>query len=183
MIEAAVAAFAGSAPPRLVLDLGTGTGCLLLAALSEFASAFGVGVDRSYPATALAARNGAALGLSDRAAFVCADWAQPLDGEFDLVLCNPPYVRSDDIARLAPEVAQYEPLDALDGGPDGFAAYRHLLPALSRLLGPVGVAVLELGTGQAATVAELARQAGLRAETCPDLHGIPRALILRRAAP
>ena len=151
LIEAAVAAFAHCAPPRLLLDLGTGTGCLLLAALSEFPAALGVGVDCSAEAAALAAGNAVALHLADRALFVCGDWADPLDAQFDLVLCNPPYVRTADLDGLMPEVARHEPRTALDGGPDGFAAWRRLLPALPRLLAPEGVAVLEIGAGQAET--------------------------------
>ena len=179
LIEAAIAAFLHRPPPRLILDLGTGTGCLLLAALSEFPGAFGIGVDRSPAAAALAARNATSLQLADRAGIVCADWADALDGRFDLVLCNPPYIRSEDLGSLMPEVACHEPRSALDGGPDGFAAYRRLLPVLPRLLIPGSVAVLELGAGQAETAAELALQAGLAGDLRPDLMAIPRALVLR----
>jgi release factor glutamine methyltransferase len=182
LIEAAIAAFLHQLPPRLILDLGTGTGCLLLAALSEFPAAFGIGVDRSSAAAALAARNATSLGLAERAGIVCGDWADALDGRFDLVLCNPPYVRSEDLGSLMPEVACHEPRSALDGGPDGFAAWHRLLPALPRLLAPGSVAVLELGAGQAETAAELALQAGLASDLWPDLMGIPRALVLRSAA-
>jgi release factor glutamine methyltransferase len=183
LIEAALAAFADRRPPGLVLDLGTGTGCLLLAMLSEFPAAFGIGVDRAPEATALAARNAAALCLADRACFVCGDWADPVGARFDLLLCNPPYVRTGDLGRLMPEVARYEPRSALDGGVDGLAAYRRLLPDLPRLLCPGGVAVVEVGVGQADPVAGLARQAGLFAGQRCDLGGIPRALVLRLAVP
>ncbi len=179
LIEAAVAACADRGPPRLLLDLGTGTGCLLLAALSEFPTAFGIGLDCSFEAVTLARRNATALGLGNRAAFVQGDWASSVDTRFDLVLCNPPYIPTADIPHLMPEVAHHEPRAALDGGTDGFAAYRALLPLLRRLLRPQGVAVLELGAGQSDTVVALARQAGFRAETRPDQHGIPRALVLR----
>ena len=182
LIEAAIAAFLHHPPPRRILDLGTGTGCLLLAALSEFPAAFGIGVDRSPAAAALAVRNATSLGLADHVGIVCADWADALDGRFDLVLCNPPYIRSEDLGGLMPEVAAHEPRFALDGGPDGFAAYRRLFPTLPRLLAPGSVAVLELGAGQAETAAELALQAGLASDRRPDLMGIPRALVLRRAA-
>jgi release factor glutamine methyltransferase len=181
LIEAAIAAFARREPPRRVLDLGTGTGCLLLAALSEFTAAFGIGVDRSAEAAALAARNAAALHLANRAAFVCGDWAASLDARCDLVLCNPPYIASADLDGLMPEVARHEPRSALDGGADGFAAYRCLFPALPRLLIPSGIAVLEIGAGQAEPAVELARRAGFAAETRADLSGIPRALVLRPA--
>jgi release factor glutamine methyltransferase len=183
LVEAAVAAFAGRAPPRRVLDLGTGTGCLLLAVLSEFPIAFGVGVDRSAAAAALAARNAAALHLADRARFACGDWADALNARFDLVLCNPPYIRTEDLGGLMPEVTCYEPGAALDGGADGFAAWRRLLPALPRILTEDGVAVLELGAGQAETATGLARQGGFTAELRPDLAGIQRALVLRPALP
>jgi release factor glutamine methyltransferase len=183
LIEAAVAAFAHCAPPRLLLDLGTGTGCLLLAALSEFPAALGVGVDCSAEAAALAAGNAVALHLADRALFLCGDWADPLDAQFDLVLGNPPYVRTADLDGLMPEVARHEPRTALDGGPDGFAAWRRLLPELPRLLAPEGIAVLEIGAGQAETAEGLARQAGFGVASRPDLAGIPRALVLRRALP
>jgi release factor glutamine methyltransferase len=183
LIEAAVAAFAGRPPPATILDLGTGTGCLLLAALSEFPGAFGIGVDRSAAAAALAAHNAAALGMSDRAAVICADWADALDGRFDLILSNPPYIATCDLAGLMPEVGRYEPLSALDGGSDGFAAYRHLLPEMLRLLNPRGTAVLELGAGQARKAAGLARNVGLASEARCDLAGTPRAIMLRRALP
>jgi release factor glutamine methyltransferase len=183
LIEAALAAFADRAPPRRVLDLGTGTGCLLLAALSEFRGAIGVGVDRSAAAAALAARNAASLGMADRATFVCGDWASALDGRFDLVVCNPPYIPSSDLRDLMPEVARYEPHSALDGGADGLAAYRRLLPELHRLLTPNGFAALELGAGQGETVAGLARDAGFSATMRKDLSGIVRVLGLHPAPP
>jgi release factor glutamine methyltransferase len=183
LIEAALAAFAHRAPPAMVLDLGTGTGCLLLAALTEFPAAFGIGVDCSAAAAALAARNAAGLGFTDRVALVCADWASALDGGFDLILSNPPYIATCALAGLMPEIARHEPRAALDGGPDGFAAYRHLIPEISRLLNPSGVAVMELGMGQAGALAELAREAGLASELRCDLAGIPRAIVLQRALP
>jgi release factor glutamine methyltransferase len=183
LVEAAVAAFANRAPPRRVLDLGTGAGCLLLAALTEFPGAFGIGVDRSEVAAALAVRNAVALHLADRAAIVCGDWADALDAGFDLVLCNPPYIRTADLGSLMPEVARYEPPSALDGGTDGFAALRRVLPELPRLLDAAGVAVLEIGAGQLDGTVGLARQAGLAAESRADLAGTPRALLLRPAPP
>ena len=183
LIEAALAAFAGRDPPGRVLDLGTGTGCLLLAALSEFPRAFGVGVDRSAEAAALARGNARALGLAGRAGFLCADWAGALAAGFDLVLCNPPYIPTSCLQGLMPDVADYEPWSALDGGSDGYAAYRHLFPEIPRLLQPDGVAVLELGVLQAAAVGDMARRAGLVVEFRNDLAGIERAVLLRRTAP
>ena len=178
LIEAALAAFPDH-PPGRVLDLGTGTGCLLLAALSEYPAAFGVGIDRVPEAATLARDNAARLGLAARTAFLIADWAAPLSGRFDLILSNPPYIRSDDIRDLMTEVAAHEPASALDGGADGLTAYRALVPALPGLLAPGGVAILELGLGQAGAVAALARAAGLAAAIRPDLAGIPRALVMR----
>jgi release factor glutamine methyltransferase len=128
----------------------------------------------------LAARNARATGLADRAAFVCADWAAPLAGRFDLVLSNPPYIPHDAIAGLMPEVALHEPVSALDGGPDGLDAYRLLLPMLTGFLAPAGIAVLELGQGQADSVAALAHAAGFAPPALrADLAGIPRAMVLR----
>ena len=183
LIGAALTTFARRAPPRRILDLGSGTGCLLLAALSEFPAAFGVGVDCSFAAAALAARNAAMLSLAVRAAFCCADWASAVTGPFDLILCNPPYIPSGQIEHLMPEVALHEPRTALDGGPDGFRQYRRLIPDLARLLASDGTAVLEVGAGQAEAVIGLARDAGFASESHLDLSGIPRALVLRAAAP
>jgi release factor glutamine methyltransferase len=183
LIEAALAEFDGRSPPDRILDLGTGTGCLLLAALSEYPSAFGVGVDRSPDAAAVAKSNAVALGLADRAGFVCADWTSPLKGRFDLILCNPPYIPTFDLDGLMPEVAIFEPRSALDGGADGYSAYRRLLPDMLRFLQPNGIAVLELGHNQAATAGDLARRAGLTAEFRKDLYGIERSMILRHRVP
>ena len=175
LVEAVLAL--GITPAR-VLDLGTGTGCLLLALLSEFPAAFGVGVDISPAAAALAAGNAESLGLAGRAAFYAGNWAAALGGMFDLVVSNPPYIPGADIAGLMPEVAAFEPASALHGGADGLEAYRLLMAALPRLLTANGAAVLELGVGQAPDVTALAAQAGFAATTRPDLGGVPRALIL-----
>jgi release factor glutamine methyltransferase len=178
VVEAALAARAGQV--RRVLDLGTGTGCLLLAVLSECPAAWGIGVDRSPGAVALARRNAAGCGFADRTAFFCGDWAQALDARFDLVLSNPPYIEAAAIAGLMPEVARYEPRAALDGGPDGLDAYRSILAALPGLLTPDGAAVLELGIGQAGPVGQLAVAQGLvRVGLQNDLAAVPRAIVLR----
>lgn len=173
------AVLARGVTPRRVLDLGTGTGALLLAVLSEFPEATGVGVDLKPEAAALAARNAARLGLSHRAAFLAGDWATALDARFDLVLSNPPYIAAGEIPALMPEVARHEPASALDGGADGLDAYRALAVALPHLLSSGGVAVLELGQGQAEPVGALAEAAGLSvAGLRADLSGIPRAILL-----
>lgn len=180
LVAAAIAARPTRAAVRRVLDLGTGSGCLLLAALTEFPEAFGIGVDRSPHALAIAAGNAAALGLGGRAAFLCGDWGQALRAGFDLVLGNPPYIETTAIDGLAPEVARFEPRDALDGGADGLAAYRAVMAGLPALLAPYGIAVIELGAGQAAAVSALAAAHGLHVQAqVPDLAGIPRALVLR----
>jgi release factor glutamine methyltransferase len=181
LIEAALAARPDRAAVRRVLDLGTGTGALLLAALAEYPQAFGVGVDRSAAAVALAARNAARNGLGGRAAFLAGDWAAALSGRFDLVLSNPPYIPAGDIAGLMPEVARHEPAAALAGGPDGLDAYRVLLPALPGLLAEGGIAVLEIGVGQADLVESLGEAAGLAAAgRRNDLSGVARALLFTR---
>lgn len=180
LIEAALAAFPRREAVRRVLDLGTGTGCLLLAALSEFPDAVGIGVDVVPEAAALARRNAAALDLGQRAGFVVGSWGAAFaDGRFDLVLSNPPYVEAAAIAGLAPEVALHEPRSALDGGADGLEAYRALLPEIRRLLAPDGRAVVELGQGQRTAVEALTAASGLQALGCQaDLGGVDRALVL-----
>ncbi len=179
LIEAALAAWPDRMAVTRVLDLGTGTGCLLLAALTEFPRAFGVGVDRVAAAAALAGANAARLGLARRAAFLAGDWSGAIAGRFDLVLCNPPYIESAVIPTLMPEVACHEPRTALDGGADGLAAFRHLMMVLPQLLTPSGCAILELGHGQAEAVAALAGAAGFsQTYTRADLGGMERALVL-----
>ena len=175
LIEAAIAARPRNAV-QTILDLGTGTGCLLLAALNEFPLAWGLGLDLSPEAAALARRNAVALRLATRAAFACADWAAPLDARFDLVFSNPPYIRAAEIQGLMPEVANFEPRTALDGGVDGLDAYRALLAALPHVLTPNGLAVFELGIGLADEVSALAAAAGFRTALRRDLGGVERAI-------
>ncbi len=180
IIQAALEAYPNSGTVQRILDLGTGTGCLLLAALSEFKNAFGIGLDISPRAAALADRNARNLGLSARSSFAAGDWAAPLGGaKFDLILSNPPYINQGDLSGLMPEVRQYEPASALDGGPDGLAAYRAIIAALPRLLADSGVALLELGQGQAGSVAELAKISGFSAEFRQDIANIPRVAVIR----
>ena len=179
LVEAALAACPDR--PLRVLDLGTGTGCLLLAVLHDRPAAFGLGVDRSEAAAATARDNARALGLADRAAFLVGDWATALDARFDLVLSNPPYIPEAEIAALDPEVRDHDPHLALSGGVDGLDAYRALAAALPGLLAPGGTAVVELGIGQAADVAALFRAAGLDIAATPhDLAGIPRCLVAKK---
>ena len=178
VVEAALAAFSFRSPPRRILDLGTGTGCLLLALLTEFPDAFGIGLDLQLAAAALARDNAQRLGLADRSAFVVADWTNPIVGRFDLIVSNPPYIRRDDIARLMPEVGQYEPRSALCGGADGYEAYRAIVPRLERHLELHGAAVLELGEGQAIYVSQVARDVGLEVSLRCDLAQIARAMVL-----
>ncbi|HEV7267714.1 MAG TPA: peptide chain release factor N(5)-glutamine methyltransferase [Falsiroseomonas sp.] len=183
LVEAALEAFPDEEAPLRVLDLGTGTGCLLLAVLAERPRAFGIGVDLVPAAAALATENARRNGLADRAAFLAGDWAAALAGRFDLVLSNPPDIESAAITGLMPEVARHEPRSALDGGADGLGAYRLIAAALPGLLAPGGAAVIELGAGQRAAVERLATGAGLLPAGCrADLGGIERALLLRPVA-
>ena len=181
LIEAAVGCFPARADVERVLDLGTGTGNLLLAALTEFPEAFGVGVDRTQAAAALASCNAAALGLAGRCAFMAGDWASSLQARFDLVISNPPYIETGAIAGLMPEVGRHEPALALDGGSDGLDAFRRIIPELDRLLAPGGAVVVEIGATQAAAVGALALASGFVSRTAVDLAGLPRALVLRRS--
>lgn len=175
LIEAAVAHF-GDRGPETILDLGTGPGTLLLAALAQWPAATGLGVDASDAALAYARRNAARLGLESRAEFSLGDWSEGLAGRFDLVLCNPPYVAAG--AALPRDVADWEPAAALYAGPDGLDAYRSLAPRLARLLPPGGVACVEIGAGQEKTLAPLFETQGFTIESRKDLRGIVRCLIL-----
>jgi release factor glutamine methyltransferase len=160
-----------------VLDLGTGTGCLLLSFLAERPAAFGVAVDASEAALAVAAANADSLGLAARAALLGADWTAPLAGAFDVVFANPPYIPSGEIAGLDIEVRDFEPESALDGGADGLAAYRAILADLARVLAPGGRAFFEVGQGQADDVAAIAEAAGLWVHAFRnDLAGIARCV-------
>jgi release factor glutamine methyltransferase len=171
LIEVAVAHFAGRAPER-ILDLGTGPGTLLLAALAEWPSASGLGIDASEEALAYARRNAERLGLN--AAFQLGNWAEGLEGRFDLILANPPYIGTAE--PLPAEVRDYEPGEALFAGPDGLNDYRRIIPDLPRLLAPQGIAVLEIGSTQAEAVSALVRQHGLVSRVTNDLQGLSRVV-------
>lgn len=161
-----------------ILDLGTGSGCLLLALLHECENAVGLGVDRSEAALAVARSNAQGLGLASRANFQAGDWAAGLNRRFDLVVSNPPYIATGAIAGLMPEVAKHEPRLALDGGADGLDAYRQIAPQVPRLLEPGGVVLLEIGAGQAGDVGKILAGAGVRvAAARADLAGRERVLI------
>lgn len=163
-----------------VLDLGTGSGALLLAVLAYLRQAQGVGIDRAPQAVAVAARNAEALGLSPQAEFRegdwhAAGWAEGL-GTFDLILCNPPYVEAD--AVLDRQVAAFEPASALFAGPEGLDDYRVLIPHLRALMNEAALAVLEIGANQAEAVGALAQAAGFATALRRDLAGRARALLL-----
>lgn len=163
-----------------LLDLGTGTGCILLTLLRELANARGVGVDISGEALSVAARNADAAGVAARAHLVRGRWGDAVDGVFDLIMSNPPYIPTGDLATLDPEVARYEPHLALDGGSDGFDAYRDMIPDVAHLLRPGGVVILEVGSGQASAVAELLTLHDFSMITTRrDLAGIERCLVAR----
>ncbi len=178
LIEAALEAAPGRGSVRRILDLGTGTGAILLAALTEFPLALGIGVDRVAAACRLATANAAAAKLDARAMFVCGDWAASLGGRFDLIFSNPPYIESGAIPGLMPEVARHEPASALDGGADGLDCYRAILHGLGERLSPGGLAILELGAGLSGPVGALGAAAGLAVVGVrSDLSGTPRAMV------
>jgi release factor glutamine methyltransferase len=161
-----------------VADLGTGSGAILLALLSELPAAQGFGTDISEAALRTATANAARTGLSERATFIACDYASGLSGSFDLIVSNPPYIRSTDIGGLAAEVQNHDPVAALDGGADGLDAYRTLIPQAARLLAPGGPLVVEAGQGQSGPIQALMVAAGLMPVIAPkaDLAGIPRAV-------
>jgi release factor glutamine methyltransferase len=181
IVEAALAALGDARNrPLRIADLDTGSGALLLALLHELPVARGVGTDISSAALACARSNAAALGLGNRAVFVACSHGTGLVGGFDLVVANPPYVASGDIAGLEPEVRDFDPRVALDGGADGLAAYRAIIADAKRLLAPSGRLVLELGAGQLDAVRSLTVAAGLAiAEVRNDLSGVARALLVK----
>jgi release factor glutamine methyltransferase len=175
LIEAAVAHF-GPGGPRRILDLGTGPGTLLLAALDQWPDARGVGIDRSPAALAYAERNAGRLGLSSRAQFRVGDWAGDVAERFDLVLCNPPYVEEG--ADLPRDVRDWEPAEALFAGADGLDDYRRLAPVMPRLIAEGGVACVEIGAGQEEAAGALFAAEGFAVSCLRDLAGRSRCLVL-----
>jgi len=177
-VEAAIMAMVGDKPIRSLLDLGTGTGCLMLALLAEYGDASGLGVDRSEAALAVAAGNAERLGLDRRSRFLLSDWFAAIDGRFDCIVCNPPYIASGEFAGLDPEVARFEPVTALDGGADGLDDYRRLAGRIPNHLQPDGIAAFEVGAGQAQKVSALLTDAGLVIRAIrQDLGGIERCVV------
>ena len=169
-------------PVARIADIGTGSGAILLALLHEWREACGVGTDLSFEALETARGNAGRLGLAPRAAFVSCHYAAALSGPVDLVVSNPPYIRSAELAGLDPEVRDFDPRLALDGGADGLDAFRALIPQAAGLLAHGGVLIVEAGCGQSGPISGLMAAAGLTAERPPksDLAGIPRAVTGRK---
>ncbi|MGY8707194.1 peptide chain release factor N(5)-glutamine methyltransferase [Bradyrhizobium sp. 18BD] len=173
-----------SHPPRIA-DIGTGSGAILLALLHEIPDAFGVGTDLSLTALNTARANATALSLADRAGFVACSYAAALRGPFDLIVSNPPYIPSGEIPKLSIEVREHDPHLALDGGNDGYDAYRALIPQAAERLAPGGALIVEAGQGQAGDIETLMAAAALTVDRPPkaDLAGIPRAVSARKMPP
>jgi len=179
LVEAALGMVDREAPLS-ILDLGTGSGCILITLLAELPQANGVGLDASLPALELARANAQILGVGDRAAFLASDWLDAVEASFDVVVANPPYLSATDMAGLSPEVHGHDPRPALDGGPDGLSAYRRIVPGLRKALRPGGFALFEIGADQAEAVWRLLAEAGLdvgeQEHLWRDLGGRPRVV-------
>ncbi len=179
LLEAVLDAVPGRHAPLKLLDLGTGTGCLLLSLLAEYEQASGVGIDQSLPAVEIATLNARRLELQERAEFMVSDWQDFAGEKFDIIISNPPYIPTAAIQNLMPEVAGYDPRAALDGGADGLDAYRAIFARLHIWLAAGGVAAFEVGIGQDAEVRALAEEAGFTwKETRADLAGVPRIVVI-----
>jgi len=184
LVEAVLFQIEDKKRPLSILDLGTGSGCLLLALLHELTNAWGVGVDVSEAALAIAKSNALALALADRATFCRAHWADAISGRFDIIISNPPYIVEGDIQMLAPEVSQHDPLLALSGGADGLAAYRHIAFNINTLLSKNGWVAIECGAGQWNDVATILANPNLNAKPAiHDLNGIPRVFLAQAGNP
>lgn len=179
LIEAVLSRYRDRLAPLKILDLGTGTGCLLLSLLHEYPNAQGTGVDICTKALAVAKENALSLSLADRVEFIHSHWAQKVSGCYDVVISNPPYIPTDAVEQLAPEVSRFEPVLALDGGLDGLDCYRAIVAALPALLQPNGVAVLEVGAGQARDLTELVNENNLRVLAVrDDMASISRCVLV-----
>lgn len=178
VVQAALsAASVSSSSPKTVLDLGTGTGCLLISLLKEWPHAKGVGVDIHCGAVALARNNATRLGVQGRCSFIAGHWASALNTQFDIIVSNPPYIKEADIPHLQAEVRCFDPTSALDGGADGLDAYRQIIPVSASLLSPGGGLFLEVGAGQEDAVSELLCRSGFaRIQAHTDLSGQVRCL-------
>ena len=177
LIASAIAHFEGSEGPRRILDLGTGPGTLLLAALDLWPEATGIGVDSSRRALTYASANSRRLGFEKRARFKIGDWAKGIDETFDLVLCNPPYVAEGE--ALEPTVAEHEPEEALFAGPEGLDSIRRLAPEIPRLLAPGGLAAIEIGAAQGKAALALLKRDGLDGGLAQDFGNRDRAVLLK----
>ena len=179
IVAEALKRFPMKSEPLRVLDIGVGSGCLMLSVLHERPQASGLGTDVSQAAINISIANASQMGLADRAEFKCTSWVTGIKTKFDLILCNPPYIASSNIELLDPEVREYEPRLVLDGGWDGLAAYRELMPRLCSILNRKGIAIFELGLGQAVEVISLTKECGLTALAEPkDLSGNTRCLVV-----
>jgi release factor glutamine methyltransferase len=182
MLEEAGKIFTKRDAALTALDLGTGSGAILIAFLKDYPRATGLGIDLSEDALNWARRNAEKLSVAPRLRLQLGNWMEGLDETFDLIFANPPYVDDSDMAVLAPEVGQHEPHVALKGGPDGLAAYRSLAPQIAHGLRPGGRALIELGVGQSEPASAILAAAGLEVErVVPDLAGIPRCLVAHRS--
>jgi release factor glutamine methyltransferase len=184
IVEAVLQRLSDRRVPLSLLDLGSGTGCILLALLSELPAATGFGVDIAAGAARTACRNAKALGLADRAHFVVGDWGSAVSCKFDVIVSNPPYIASAALADLPPEVVLYDPCLALNGGADGLDGYRAIIVDLRRLLRSQALFICEVGLCQASTVASMLRANGLAIDGCEhDLAGIARCVVARAPGP
>jgi release factor glutamine methyltransferase len=180
VVETALGLLSGMSSPR-ILDLGTGSGAILVTLLCEIGSAMGTGTDSSAAALEVARANAHRLGVGERAAFMVADWLAGIDGRFDLIVSNPPYIRRAAIATLEIGVRNHDPLEALDGGPDGLDAYRRIAADAASVLVPGGALVLEIGSEQAGTVISIFGEHGYFCEkVARDLAGRDRVVVLKR---
>lgn len=176
LIEAALERYKGT-PPRRILDIGTGSGCILITLLHEFLESNGVGTDLSAGAIAMAECNAGINGVLDRATFVQTCWTGGIEGPFDLIVSNPPYIPTQVIPNLSPEVKNHDPILALDGGGDGLEAYRVIIPEIKSLLAPGGRVFFEVGYDQAAQVARLVAEYGATPDRIiPDMTGNQRVV-------